>query len=495
MVGALLIASATVAGCDREAPASPRQPNIVLITIDTLRADHLSSYGYPRETSPNIDALAAEGRRFARAQVQWPKTGPSFASILTSTYPKDNGIVRHVGIPMSCRQHTLAESLKDLGYRTQAIVANGALAREFGFDQGFDRYVESWKAEDVPEGLDPDGAEAVNRLVKQALDQLEATTGDGADESDQGPLFLWVHYLDPHHPYTPTEAFRDRFLNDEHYDPSERFEIAPNNDQEMVQVGRRKVLEGRDDLDFYVARYDEEIAYVDDAVGQLLAMLEGRGVLEHAVTVLTSDHGESLGEHYYYFDHGRFGFQTCLNVPFMVRYPGAVEPGVDEAPVGLIDLTPTLLEWAGAPLEDGRFMQGRSLVPRIAGVGTDHEADPTSGVVFSEAGYAERRRWQRVAMNSRFKLVHAPAGREQMFIGGRGVPFALFDLENDPGETENVADAFPEEVERLKRALRRHWNAPAFDVMTDPPGCDGDAPTSIMDPETEEQLRALGYID
>lgn len=482
-------------GCGDPEPVTP--PNIILITIDTLRADHLSSYGYPRATSPNIDALAAEGRRFAHARVQWPKTGPSFASIMTATYPKDNGIVRHVGIPLSCRFRTLAESLKDLGYATHAVVANGALAREFGFDQGFDTYVESWKADDVPEGLDPDAAVAVNRLVDQTLAKIE---GDG-------PVFLWVHYLDPHHPYTPPEDFRDRFVGDAHYDGSVRFEIADNANQEMVQVGRRKVLEGRDELDFYVARYDEEIASVDHEIGKLLGTLEAQGLLDNAVTVLTSDHGESLGEHYYYFDHGRFGFETCLHVPFVVRYPGHVEPAVDEAPVALIDLAPTLLAWAGAPLEDGRYMQGTSLVPRLTGQADDASAPASSdpagsdpvglpeGFVFSEAGYASDRRWQRIATDQRYKLVHAPAGREQMWIGGRGVPFALYDLENDPGETKSVADENPREVERMTRALRRYWNAPRFDVLVEPEGCDGEAVENGMDPETEEQLRALGYID
>ncbi len=277
----------------------------------------------------------------------------------------------------------------------------------------------------------------------------------------------------------------------------------------MVQIGRRKVLEGRDELDFYIARYDEEIASVDDAVGNLLRTLESEGLLEDAITVLTSDHGESLGEHYYYFDHGRFGFQTCLNVPFVVRYPGHVEPAVDEDPVGLIDLTPTLLQWAGEPLEDGRFMQGRSLVPRLTGVNdvdsTGDSGQPTTipnaqdlptDVVFSEAGYAAARRWQRIATSRRFKLIHAPAKPDQKWIGGRGNPFALFDLDNDPGETENVADAHPEEVQQLKRALRRYWNAPTFDVLSEPPGCEGDTTDEgVMDPETEEQLRALGYID
>ena len=463
-------------GCGAPPPAPP--PHIVLITIDTLRADHLSSYGYVRATSPNLDALAAESVRFERASVQWPKTGPSFASMLSATYPNDNGIVRHVGIPLSCRMSMLAEQLAEHGYDNHAVVANGALASELGFDQGFTNYIETWKQPSPEDGSDPDGAEAVNRHVETLLGSIDPTR----------PTFLWVHYLDPHHPYAPPAAWRDRFVGDDHYDPTIKLDITGSPDQEMVKIGRRKILEGRDELAFYVARYDEEIAYVDAQVGELLAKLEGHGLMDHTVTVMTSDHGESLGEHHYHFDHGRFSFQTCLHVPFMIRYPGVLPVGVDAAPVALIDLTPTLLELAGVPLENGVYMQGESLVPRMTG------AAPPSGeeVVFSEAGYADGRRWQRVASGQRFKLIHAPAKQEARWIGGPGVPFALYDLAKDPGETRNVADDHPEQLDQLTRALRRFWNAPAFDVAVDPETCGETA--GAVDPETEEQLRALGYL-
>ena len=175
--------------------SSEVQPNILLVTVDTLRADHLSSYGYPRATSPNIDKLAANGIRFDRPVVQWPKTGPSFASILTSTYPKDNGIVRKIGIRLPDRFRMLAEILQRQGYATHAVVANGALASDFNFDQGFDSYLETWKI-DASTGDDPNGAEAVTRKAETVINTLDPAK----------PFFLWVHYLDPHFPYTPPDA-------------------------------------------------------------------------------------------------------------------------------------------------------------------------------------------------------------------------------------------------------------------------------------------------
>jgi arylsulfatase A-like enzyme len=129
-------------GCGRRLP---QRPSVLLLTVDTLRADHLGAYGYPRATSPVLDQMASESVRFDLAQSQWPKTGPSFASLLTATYPKDNGIVREIGKPLPCGFRTLAEELRDLGYQTGAVVANGAVGSDFFYDQGFEHFVEAWK--------------------------------------------------------------------------------------------------------------------------------------------------------------------------------------------------------------------------------------------------------------------------------------------------------------------------------------------------------------
>ncbi|MGB6853761.1 MAG: sulfatase-like hydrolase/transferase, partial [Thermoanaerobaculia bacterium] len=160
-ISALIVALA-LSGCARE-PENPYPvgSNILLLTVDTLRADHLSSYGYPRRTSPVLDRLGSEGVRFEQTAVQWPKTGPSFASIFTSTYPKDNGIVRRVGMPLPHEFLMLAEVLQRHGYTTHAVVANGAVASDFNFNQGFDTYVETWKQELDGFSGDPNGAEAV----------------------------------------------------------------------------------------------------------------------------------------------------------------------------------------------------------------------------------------------------------------------------------------------------------------------------------------------
>jgi arylsulfatase A-like enzyme len=252
------------------------------------------------------------------------------------------------------------------------------------------------------------------------------------------------------------------------------------------------VLDGHDDLAFYVARYDAAIAYADAQIGVLLDEMRQRGLLDRTLTAFTSDHGESLGEHAYYFDHGRFGFQTCLRVPLILHYPGVLAPRVDRQPVELLDLAPTLLEAAGASLPGGAWKQGHSLTPRLRGLAP---APPGGPLAFSEAGWETNNKWQKAVRDGRFKLLVAQTYHEQRWIAGEGIEFALYDLAADPLETRNVADRYPADLERLKRALWAWDRAPKLDVETDPPtaACRPGQQKSI-DPQTRALLHSLGYL-
>src|SRR5215213_1120565 len=313
--------------CDRG--PKPRL-NVLLITIDTLRADHLGAYGYARPTSPNIDRLARAGVLFRRAKAQWPKTSPSFASMLSSTYGHTNGLIRTTAQRMPDRFLMLAELFKAGSYDTSAAVANVNLARRFNFDQGFDKYVEIWK-----EGQD-------HRL------RTELVTRHGLDLLEQAsrsrPFFLWLHYLDPHARYEPPPRFNEMFVGDRHFDPARR---APLNDAVEADVGgipARSNLGKEDRIAYYVAQYDAEIRYVDEQVGLLLEDLEKRGLAGETLVVLTADHGESLGDHNYFFEHGRLPYEDCVRVPLILRGPGTGTPGrIVRSPVELIDVLPTLL--------------------------------------------------------------------------------------------------------------------------------------------------------
>jgi len=527
------VAALQLSGCGRggphgEAPAAasrvpplPSPSNVLLITVDTLRADHLSSYGYPRLTTPTLDRLAAAGVRFDQTAVQWPKTTPSFASMFTATYSKDNDIVRKVGIPVSCRFEMLAKVLRRRGYATRAVVSNGALASEFNFDQGFDRYVETWKLPPRA-GADPNHAEAVTRIAVGMLDDLAQVS------RARRPWFLWVHYIDPHFPYVPPGKWRDRFQGDRFFDRSQKVPVSDRPKQQMGGIGREEVFDGHDDLAFYVARYDAAVAYADAQIGVLLAEMQRRGLLARTLTAFTSDHGESLGEHAYYFDHGRFGFQTCLRVPLILYYPGVLAPRVDRQPVELLDLAPTLLEAAGVNLPGGAWKQGHSLTPRLRGLAqvalapsgasapgaswlagvfglpaAAHAADAASaaapagsgGLAFSEAGWETNNKWQKAVRDGRFKLLVARTYHEQRWIAGEGVEFALYDLAADPLETKNVADRYPAALERLKRALWAWDRQPKLDVETETPspGCAPGKPKDV-DPQTRALLHSLGYL-
>ncbi len=476
-VGVLSALAITVLlGCTRE--STPARSNFLLITIDTLRADHLSSYGYARETSPVLDRLAAEGMRFDQAAVQWPKTGPSFASMFTATYPKNNGIVRKVGIPVPENFTMLAEVLRSEGYQTLAVVSNGAVGSDFHFDQGFDRYVESWNEQPPAPGADTTGAIAVTSLARELLTEIEPDR----------PFFLWVHYLDPHFPYSPPGEFRDLFQNDEHFEPNREMRVDREREKrDTFGIGYGQVLDDRNDLSFYVARYDAEIVHADAEIGKLLAAATQSGLMKDTLTIVSSDHGESLAEHEYYFDHGRYGFQTCLRVPLIFHYPGVIEPAVDTDPAELIGLAPTILEYAGLELERGRWMQGTSLARRLRGARPDASRPIYA---FSEAGYGRRDKWQRIVRNRRYKFADSREGNAQRHMSGElGKRFALYDLEEDPGETRNLAEEMPEMAQGLLTLLTRWYETP-FDAIT---GSSGDV--GEMDEATREQLKALGYLD
>ncbi|MEZ5333584.1 MAG: sulfatase-like hydrolase/transferase [Thermoanaerobaculia bacterium] len=465
---------AGVAGCSAGASRH------LLITIDTLRADHLGAWGYPRDVSPTIDRLAAEG--FFRAGLgAVAQDRPSFASILTSTYPKDNGIVPAESacrFPSPCDcwpRRFLGRGLRHHGRRLRTAPFPPTRLRLRGFDS-------TWRPVELPDLAHPqDGGRAaiVNREVLARLDRLP---GDR-------PWFLWVHYLDPHFPYDPPSPWRERYTGDAWDVPGAPLPIvAGHGFGQMGGVGEEQILGDRRDLSYYRALYDAEIRYTDDSIAELLAAIEARSDLEDAVTVVTADHGESLGEHRYFFDHGRFGFETCLHVPLVVHAPGRVPTGSEPLPVELIDLAPTLLELAGVPLEDGRWMQGKSLASHWSREGVE---PVEHSYAHAEAGYATEERWQKIVRDERFKLIYAPYAADQRHIGGHRQPFALYDLRADPGELVNLVDREPSDFQRLVTEVRRWWQPRSFDVFVD----DGTDLDTSMSEETRQQLEALGYLN
>ncbi|MEO8678554.1 MAG: sulfatase-like hydrolase/transferase [Vicinamibacterales bacterium] len=295
-------------------PAPPPAPNILLITLDTTRADRLGAYGYGRAQTPGLDRLAREGVLFEQARTATPTTLPAHVSLFTGRYPASHG-VRNNGVPLGDRVATLASALHDGGYRTAAFVSSFVLDRRFGLARGFDHY---------DDRLDPGpgvAAEPVERRGDRTAAAAEQwLAGVGA------PFFAWIHLYDPHDPYDAPPPFRASFADQP---------------------------------------YDGEIAFVDSVVGSLVASLEQRGLSSSTLVAVIGDHGESLGDHGE-ATHGMFVYEPAMRVPAILRWPRHLPAGRRVAPlVRSIDLAPTLIELAGLPPMIG--IEGESLMPLVRG--------------------------------------------------------------------------------------------------------------------------------
>lgn len=465
------------AACGGPAPREAG-PNLLLLTVDTLRADHLGAWGHALPTSPRIDAFAAQGMRFEEASVQWTKTWPSMASMLTGRYPTQTGIRYAPRRPLPERNVTLAELLRDAGYRTAGVVSNANLSRELAFDQGFHHYVESWMEEyRRTHGDRPfrNRAGLVKRFTdaKDVVDEGLAWLEEHRTRDEDAPFFLWLHFMEPHGPYEPPPGYGESFEG--HY-PPRRVPLA-----RIPPYQRQRDARGRPvrDLAFYQTRYDQEIRYLDDQLGRLLDALERRGLRRSTLVAFTADHGESLTEHGYYLEHGQLPFEPGAHVPLVLAQEGAIPAGRTVAePVGLVDLLPTLLELLEVPAPEG--LVGRSLVPLLRGEG---EARP---LVFVEAGTREPS--QRAVRRGPWKLVHfrSETDREQF----RVPEYALFHLQRDPSETRNLVRRHPEVAEELRRALAAYERTATAGAEEE-----GTVELDELDPATREMLRSLGYAE
>lgn len=320
-------------------------PNILLVTIDTLRADHVSCYGYHLETTPVLDRLAAEGVRFARAYTTIPQTGPAHISLFTSTYPQQHGSrINGVSYNAKARLLFLPQVLRRYGYRTAAFVSAWPLIKRLtnldvwfdDWDEQLDRRYQLFNTQRWAEDVTPRVSAWLHNTKHQ-------------------PFFLWVHYFDPHEPYDLREAFA-----------------------RLKQVRAPALANGPavqdPEMQERVRAYDSEVAYADHYLGQLLSTLHRLGLAERTIVVVLADHGESLGEHNY-VGHGRHLYEHIVQIPFIIRYPGVIPPGrVVREPVSLLDVMPTLLELAlernGESVHLPFPLEGKSLVPALTGNGS-----------------------------------------------------------------------------------------------------------------------------
>ena len=457
--GALTVALSCSVGCTSR-PELPAE-RLLLISIDTLRADHLGSYSYVRDTSPNLDALAASSWFFESAYVPVPRTGPSVAALLTGMFPMniDEWAVR--------REHeTLAEVFASQGWRTVAAVDNANLSEVSGYAQGFETYRETWEESDSE-------ITRTQMITSTALEQLEdlAQTGES--------FFMWLHYVNPHLPYTPPSGFDRRYVNDPHFDGSV---TLPRTSGYFGGISPDAYVEGEHRLAYYVAQYDGEILFADAEIGKVLDFIRSEPTLEDTVIVLTADHGEGLGEQDLYFEHGPYVLESHVHVPLIVHNPKhASNPRRIEQPVSTIDIAPTILELAGISVP--RFtgnralhpLAGQSLVPTAEGRLQNHRQN-----IF----FASRDYWG--VRSSEWKMILKT--RED---DNPGQTHQLFNLMADSHELENLYDERPEPAARLLRRLeaRRQIQANLEIGNANPANR-----YKRLDQKALENLRALGYL-
>ncbi len=409
-LGGIIAALALLAGCNDSSTATAPPPenagiNVLFITIDTLRPDHLSAYGYPRKTSPAIDELASKGVVFDLAFTYWPKTRGSFAAMFTSLYASQHGLtVRDRDLPEF--NETLAEVFQRAGYRTAAAVDNGNLDSRLGFAQGFESYEETWLR------------------AESELERTEVTTRFGeeilARKDDPRPFFLWLHYVNPHTPYDPPAELLSRFQGD---GLVPRASVLPKVVGFHGGVNRNLATGGARTWGDYIDRYDAEILLADEHVGRVLKSLNEGPHAGTTIVALTSDHGESLGEHGYYFDHGDDLYNPSLRIPFVLSFPGFLPMGERvDAFMSSLDIYPTLLDLTQLPFPTGPpGLQGSSVLPLIRGTRSrlkDHL-------------FFQNDRHLTAISNGRLKLVQHPAGE------GSAASLELYDMYRDLEETED----------------------------------------------------------
>ncbi len=473
LFGALLVA---LVACTepREPPADAdgaTRPNILLYLVDTLRADRVGAYGYPKPTSPTLDRLAAEGVVFEQAYAPGPWTLPSVVSIMLSQPSCRHG-VEIDGVKISPESTPLAEILADAGYRTASLIANAYAGRPAGLERGFEVY-----------------AGPVDDPARHVASFLEKT-----DEAK--PFFLYVHDVRPHDPFDAGDEAMALFGDVDHralkrlrnrslrYRRLTRVDHAAGDPPGTTDntTEQRQALARLDEMAArYRQAYDARVREADGELAATLDVLHDRGVLDETVVVVLSDHGEEFGEHQGWL-HDQSVYDEVVRAPLIVRLPGSEHAGARvDAPVSLLDVAPTLADLAGVPTPDGAF-EGTSLVPRIEGRAVGGE--PLVATI-----RLNRKKYFRPWKESRgdHNLV-VRDGRWKAIWNVEPDTIELYDLAADPGESRDLHAAHPDVAGRLRARARDYLErCSARRSKTGPP--------EKISKEALERLRALGYVD
>lgn len=423
-----------------------------LITVDALRADHLGCYGYSRNTSPNIDLFAKEGATFTNCFATGPSTLYSSPGLLTGRYLATDQVVDYMGEALDKKFTTLAEYLKGFGYCTAAFLANGTYKKGRGFEQGFDHFYVYGGGYDAAKLT----AEALKVLNKRKKNQ---------------PLFVWLHYIDPHIPYYFHGEYFENFEGDRLYrDNDKTLKLKPDNaDKDEADKGYIPPMAFHRDkysLNYYIALYDAEVAYADLYIGKLI-----RGIKENnTIVILTADHGESLGEHNIYFAHGGNIYDEVLRVPLIIKDNRYFKFNkIISQPVSGVDIVPTVLSrvhpiWYFFNKNQFDGIDLRQII---------QNKNAQRKYIYSYYPLAKSIR----DIKKNMKYIITKDGREELYLL--------------PDESKNLINSSASEITPIKRMLRRRLRSwlKKYPVTSDP-----NAKGAELDEETRQNLRDLGYI-
>ncbi len=435
----------SLAGCAK--PAQDLPPNVLLIIVDTLRSDRLGCYGGMRNTSPAVDALAADGVRFDRAYAASPWTLPSMASILTGLYPASHGArTKRHRLPLAAV--TLAEALSVHGYATAAVVSHLFVGSEYRFDQGYDIFLE-----DHARGHAYVSTQGVTSDALRVLNEFAA---------DSRPFFLTVHYFDPHSDYQPHDEVP--------FAPPGAGRLTGGESIEEIRRLRDDITP--EEREFLLAVYDEEIRHTDAGIARLLRGLDVAGLTDRTLVVFTADHGEEFFEHGV-IGHGRSLRETVIRVPLVFRGPGVVGGRTIVHPASHASVTPTVLDLLGLDAPDVARQAGS-----LAAVLSGGDADSTSWPwPLCESDFVQRRPL-RAIVGTRFKLVFDQA---EAIV-------TLRDLELDPTESRSWTEERQTDAIAWFDELRARHDSLRTQLLTE-------ERETELSPENVERLRALGYAD
>lgn len=441
----------TVLGCS----SAERPPNVLLIVLDTLRADRLGAYGSTRGLTPFLDELAASGVVFENAYAASSWTSPSIASLFTSRHPVQHGVVGFESV-LGEGEATLAESLRALGFTSGGFSANFRIAEALGYGQGFD----VWRAYLTSPDEREAGPKVPARYVRQ---QALAWLSSVWDREAPRPVFLYVHFMEPHSPYDPPDPVRERIV------PRASPEEADT--ANALLVGLRFGDLSDQQVALLAELYDAEVATLDAELRTLFGELRATGFLEDSIVVVVADHGEEFREHGMLL-HGITLFEPGVRVPLLLVGPGLDAGRRVAQPVSLLDVAPTLLDLLGAPAQEP--FEGRSLLPQVRGQADDVPPRDILLDLAPKPDPKEVRTHSRGLVRGSRKLLVDPDGRSR-----------VFDLARDPAEL--AASGVKSEVSELVAALESE--RAELESRAGAP-----VPAAQLDAKTRDDLRALGYL-